>query len=114
MAPAQLARVVATMRRRGVRRENVRPPAALSLTLTLILTLTLTLTCAHAAHTAPKTLSTLTNNRANAHLASRCDSTQISGCTPSTGCSSRRCPRATCHLMAVRRGAKAEQGAEWA
>ena len=45
MAPAQLARVVATMRRRGVRRENVRPPAALSLTLTLILTLTLTLTC---------------------------------------------------------------------
>ena len=71
MAPAQLARVVATMRRRGVRRENVRPPAALSLTLTLILTLTLTLTCAHAAHTAPKTLSTLTNNRANAHLASQ-------------------------------------------
>ena len=114
MAPAQLARVVATMRRRGVRRENVRPPAALSLTLTLILTLTLTLTCAHAAHTAPKTLSTFINDRANTHLASRCDSTQISGCTPSTGCSSRRCPRATCHLMAVRRGAKAEQGAEWA
>ena len=112
MAPAQLARVVATMRRRGVRRENVRSHAALTLTLTV--TLTLTLTCAHAAHTAPKTLSTLTNNRANAHLASRCDSTQISGCTPSTGCSSRRCPRATCHLMAVRRGAKAEQGAEWA
>ena len=67
-----------------------------------------------AAHTAPKTLSTFINDRANIHLASRCDSTQISGCTPSTGCSSRRCPRATCHLRAVRRGAKAEQGAEWA
>ena len=46
MAPAQLARVVATMRRRGVRRENVRSHAALTLTLTV--TLTLTLTCAHA------------------------------------------------------------------
>ena len=113
MAPAQLARVVATMRRRGVRRENVRSHAALTLTLTL--TLTITLTCAHAPRiTAPETLSTFIDDRANIHLASRCDSTQISGCTPSTGCSSRRCPRATCHLRAVRRGAKAEQGAQWA
>jgi hypothetical protein len=109
MAHAQLARAVHAMRRRGVRRENVR--------------LTTTPTpSSHRAHTeltpssrrastdavcSPMCASTL-----HRYVHPRCGSTRSGGCTPLTGCSSKHCPRVTRHQRAARRGARAEQGAE--